>query len=87
MDPRTFVVLGDSETALSIIDALRAGFTGRVVVIPSSPYGQFENTDILCRKFTPINKNEVYLVEEDYLDRANIDVVKGEIKTIDLNNN
>jgi hypothetical protein len=56
-------------------------------VIPSSPYGQFENTDILSRKFTPINKNEVYLVEEDYLDKANIDVVKGEIKTIDLNKN
>jgi len=27
------------------------------------------------------------MVEEDYLDRANIDVVKGEIKTIDLNRN
>ena len=39
------------------------------------------------KKFTPINKNEVYMVEEDYLDRANVDVVKGEIKTIDLNNN
>jgi NADH dehydrogenase FAD-containing subunit len=25
------------------------------------------------------------MVEEDYFDRANIDVVKGEIKTIDLN--
>lgn len=55
--------------------------------MPSSPYGQFENTDILNKKFTPIQKNEVYMVEEDYLDRANIDVVKGEIKTIDLNRN
>ena len=27
------------------------------------------------------------MVEEDYLDRANIDVIKGELKTIDLNNN
>jgi len=66
---------------------LRASFTGRIVVVPSSPYGQFENTDILNKKFTPIQKNEVFMVEEDYLDRANIDVVKGEIKTIDLNRN
>ena len=27
------------------------------------------------------------MVEEDYLDRANVDVVKGEIKSLDLNNN
>lgn len=87
IDPRTFVVLGDSETALSVIDGLRASFTGRIIVVPSSPYGQFENTDILHRKFTPIQKNEVFMVEEDYLDRANVDVVKGEIKSIDLNKN
>lgn len=87
IDPRTFVILGDSETALAAIDALRTGFTGRIVVVPSSPYGQFENTDILNRKFTPIQKNEVFMVEEDYFDRANVDVIKGEIKTIDLNKN
>lgn len=55
--------MGDSETALSAIDALRTNFTGRIVVIPSSPYGSFENTDILNKKFSPINKNEVYMVE------------------------
>lgn len=70
-----------------MIDALRSSFTGRIVVVPSSPFGQFENTDILTKKFTPLQKNEVYMVEDDYLDRANIDVVKGEIKTINLNNN
>lgn len=87
IDPRTFVVLGDSDAALSVIDALRASFTGRIVVIPTSPYGQFENTDILNRKFSPIAKNEVFMVEEDYFERANIDIIKGEIKTIDLNRN
>jgi thioredoxin reductase len=87
LDPRTFVILGDSETALAAIDGLRAGFTGKIVVIPNSPYGQFENTDILNRKFSPIQKNEAFMVEEDYFDRANIDVVKGEVKTIDLNQN
>ena len=76
IDPRTFVILGDSETALAAIDALRTGFTGRIVVVPSSPYGQFENTDILNRKFTPIQKNEVFMVEEDYFDRENVDVIK-----------
>ena len=87
IDPRTFVILGDSETALAAIDGLRAGFSGKIIVIPSSPFGQFENTDILNRKFSPVSKNEVFMVEEDYLDRANVDVVKGEIKTVDLNNN
>jgi NADH dehydrogenase FAD-containing subunit len=87
IDPRCFVVLGDSETALSAIDALRTNFTGRVIVVPTSPYGSFENVDIFTRKFSPINKNEAFMVEEDYLDRANIDVIKGEIKAIDLNKN
>ncbi len=27
------------------------------------------------------------MVEEDYLDRANVDVVRGEVKTIDFNYN
>lgn len=81
------MILGDSETALSAIDGLRAGFSGKIIVVPSSPFGSFENTDILTKKFSPIAKNEAYLVEEDYLDRANVDVVKGEIKSIDLNNN
>lgn len=86
IDPRTFVILGDSETALSAIDALRTNFTGRIVIVPMSPYGSFENNDILYRKFSPINKNESYMVEEDYLDRANIDVIKGDVKSIDFNN-
>lgn len=84
IDPRTYIILGDSEAALSAIDALRTNFTGRIICVPTGGFGQFENTDILNRKFTPIHKNEVYLVEEDYLDRANVDVVKGEIKSIDF---
>lgn len=84
IDPRTFVILGDSETALSAIDALRTSFSGRIIVVPASPFGAFENTDVFTRKFSKINKNEVYLVEEDYLDRANVDVLKGEVKIIDL---
>lgn len=87
IDPRTFIVLGDSEAAISAIDALRTNFTGRLVVVPASPYGSFENTDILNRKFSPIDKNEIYLVEPDYLDRANVDVVRGEVKQLDLNKN
>ena len=79
--------MGDSEAALSAIDALRTNFTGRILVVPTSHYGSFENSDILNIKFTPIGKNEAYLVEEDYLDRANVDVVKGNIKSIDFNKN
>jgi hypothetical protein len=77
VDPRTYIVLGDSEAALSVIDALRTNYTGKIIVVPTSTYGSFENTDILLRKFSPISKNETYLVEDDYLDRANIDVIKG----------
>ena len=47
LDPRTFVVLGDNETSLAAIDALRTNFTGRIIVIPSSNYGSFENVGIM----------------------------------------
>ena len=87
IDPRTFLILGDTETALAAIDALRCNFTGRIICVPSSPYGSFENMDILNRKFSPISKNETFLVEEDFLDRANVDILKGEIKAIDLTKN
>ena len=82
IDPRTFVVIGDSEAALAAMDALRMNFTGRIVNIPVSQYGQFENQDILKRKFTPLTKNETFLTDLDFLDKANITVIKGEIKSI-----
>lgn len=84
VDPRTIVVLGDSEAALGALDGLRTSYTGKIIVVPSSPYGQFENVDVLNRKFTPLEKNEVYMIEQDYLNRANIEVVSGDVKTIDL---
>lgn len=81
------MILGDTETALSAIDALRTNYTGRIVVVPSSPYGQFENLDVLNKKFSPLDKSEVFMVEENFLDLANVEVAKGEIQTIDLNRN
>lgn len=83
IDPRTFVVLGDSEAALAAMDALRMSFTGNIVCIPASQYGQFENLDVLKSKFTPLTKNETFLADLDFLDRANITVIKGEVKKID----
>jgi NADH dehydrogenase FAD-containing subunit len=32
-----------------------------------------------------LEKNEVYMVEEDYFNRANVEVIAGDVKTIDLN--
>lgn len=39
---------------------------------------------MLRRKFSPLSKNEVYFVEEDYFNKANIKVVPGIIKFIDV---
>ena len=83
IDPRTFLVLGDSEAALAAMDALRMGFTGNIVCIPSGTFGQFENQDIFKRKFTPLSRNETFLTDVDFLDKANITVIKGDIKSID----
>jgi len=63
VDPRKIVIVGDSEASLSAIDALRTTFTGEIILIPQSPYGAFENTDVLNRKFSQVYKNEVFLVE------------------------
>jgi hypothetical protein len=79
IDPRTYVVIGDSEAALSAIDALRSSFTGRLICIPTSPYGTFENTDILNHSFAPLQKNQLFYVEKDYMDRANVEILKGEL--------
>lgn len=84
IDPRVFVVLGDNETSLAAIDALRTNFTGRIVCIPANNFGSFENTDIMKRQIGPLSRNQCYFVEEDYLDRANVDIIKGEVKMIDI---
>ncbi len=72
--------LGDSETALAAIDALRSSFTGNIECVPLSPFGAFENLDVVRLKFTPLTKNEVHLLEVDFMDKANITVMQGEIK-------
>ena len=84
LDPRTIVVLGDNETSLAVIDSLRSSYTGRIVLIPCNHSGSFENLDIMKRYMGPLSKNQCFLVEDDYLDRANVDVIKGEVRTIDV---
>jgi hypothetical protein len=66
VDPRIFCVLGDSEAALSVMLALRSAFTGKIVCVPTAPYGQFQNKDVLLRKMGPLEKHEVYYVEDDF---------------------
>ncbi len=39
------------------------------------------------RKFGQLQKNEIFMVEEDYLDRANVDLIMGDVSNIDLNRN
>jgi len=83
VDPRRFIVLGDSEAAIAAIDALRMGFTGEIINIPCSDTGKYENTDIFKRKFRPLSNNEVFYMDDDFLDRANISVIAGKIQKID----
>lgn len=78
--------MGDSEAALSAVDALRTSYAGEIILITTSPYGQFENLDVLRRKFGPLSKNEVYFVEENFFEAANIRVMKGELKELDVDN-
>lgn len=70
IDPRRFIILGDSEAALSCADALRTSFTGEIVLVVMSPFGMFENQDVFKRKFSPLSKNEAYYVEEDFFAKA-----------------
>ena len=84
IDPRVFVVLGDNETALSVIDALRTNFTGRIILIPTSTFGAFENVDALRRNLGPLSKNQCFYVEDDFLDRANIDIMKGSLTELNM---
>jgi len=41
---------------------------------------------VLRRKFCPLSKNEVFFLEDDYMNRANVQVIPGEIKKIDVEN-
>lgn len=83
MDPRTYVIIGDSEAALSALVTLRYSYSGRIVLIPTSSYGSFENKDVFYRKFGPLQKDEVYMVENDLFDKACIEIKTAKIDKID----
>lgn len=83
LDPRTFVVVGDSEAALSAVITLRtSGFTGRVVLIPTSSYGAFQNKEAMLQNLGPLNKDEVYSVESDLFSKMDIEVESAQLKHI-----
>lgn len=86
IDPRIYVVLGDNETALAAIDALRTSFTGRIIMVPCTTFGAFQNVGVMKRDLSPLTKNQAYLVEADWLDRANVDIMKGNVRFIDVKN-
>ena len=71
--------MGDSEAAISAMDALRMGFTGEIVNIPCSDNGKYENIDIFRRQFSPLTRNQIFYTDEDFLDRANIKVMNGKV--------
>lgn len=83
LDPRTMVIIGDSEAALSAIITLRYAFVGKIIVVPTSSYGSFENKDVLTRKFGPLQKEEVYYVEPDLFNKAKVEVKNSEVVKID----
>lgn len=83
LDPRTFAVVGDSEAALSAVITLRtSGFTGRVVLIPTSSYGSFQNKEAMMTNLGPLNKDEVYSVESDLFSKMDIEVESAQLKHI-----
>lgn len=83
VDPRTYVLVGDSEACLSAIITLRFTFMGRIIVVPTSSNGGFENRDVLTRKFGPLNKSEVFMVEPDLFNKACVEVKPDGIRKID----
>lgn len=84
IDPRVYVVIGDSEAALSAILTLRWAYTGQIILFPTTPSGSFQNKDILLRKFGPLSKEEVYYVEPNLLQKAAIDIETDKIEKIDF---
>jgi len=53
-DPRVFVVVGDTEAAISAIEGLRSNFTGKILCITQNTFGNFENKDMLSKNYRPI---------------------------------
>ena len=85
LDPRVMVVLGESETALAVMSALRNGFTGQIINIVSGSANQYQNTDVFFRKVGEISKYETYQIQDDFFERANIDIIKGTVTNINYN--
>mmetsp|Transcript_4104 Transcript_4104/g.6942 ORF Transcript_4104/g.6942 Transcript_4104/m.6942 type:complete len:192 (+) Transcript_4104:695-1270(+) len=56
-DPRVMVIVGDTDTSLSAIQALRQAFTGKIVLVPIRQFGRFENNEIMRKSFFPLSKN------------------------------
>jgi len=60
------MIIGDSEAAISAATALWTCFTGKIKIVPTSPFGMFQNQDVLIWKIGKIEKNELYFVENDF---------------------
>ena len=68
---------------MAAVDALRQAFTGTIVLFTMSQYGQFENPDILKKKFTNLTRFETFVTDLDFLDQAKVNVIRGGVEKID----
>ena len=64
IDPRIMAIVGDTETALNAAISLRMAYAGAIKIFTTSPYGEFQNKDVLYRKMGEIEQNEIYYMSE-----------------------
>ena len=83
LDPRHFVLIGDTETTFGAIDTITKIFSGRISVISHQTGSDFVDFQKLSKSFFPIKAKHSRFLDNDFLKQHKIMHFNDSVKSID----
>ena len=83
LDPRHFVLIGDTETTVSALDSLKKVFSGKISLINHQTGLDFIDFNKLSKSFFPTKAKHSRWISNDYLEKNKIQLYNDKVVKID----
>ena len=84
IDPRHFVIIGETETTAAALNVFKQVFPGKLTIIKNSEDVGYLDYNKLHNSLFSINKKYATFLDEDYYNARNIDVFEEKVNAINL---
>jgi len=83
LDPRHFIIIGDTETAFSCVDTLTKIFSGKISIVSNQNENAFTDINKITKSFFPLKMKQSKFLNKDYLEFFKINLYDEKVVAID----